>query len=213
MNMHDYQLADNLYISLTPAGAYHAVASNGEEPYRKLLKSILRYRSTPTLTLEGLTEWTGKEDANEALDLLYHAQALGWVEGLQAPRMVPEGSLEGVIPGLLPALSGSQKVLLADNQGFYVSSSGFNHETAEELSALSADIASLHDRHIGLLRQNLGLGTAAWALIDSAGNTQIGFWPLFIGEQRFVLIVGGVPYLNKPELVSLIWSLSIRYDN
>ena len=209
--MTEYELADDLYIAATPAGAYYAVSGPGEEPSRQLVRALLRQEASPPLTLEGLKEWTGSDDDNGSLELLYHAQTLGWLEGAEVQKSAPAGALENIVPDLLPALSGSGKALLADDQGFYVSSQGFAHEAAEELSALSADIASLHDRHRGLLRNNLGLGTGAWALIDAAGNSQVGFWPLFVGDQRFVLVVGGMPHLNQPALTSLVWALSTRY--
>ncbi len=209
--MIDYQLVDNLYIAITPAGAYYAVSESSEDPSRQLLKTLLQQHTSPPLTLEGLLEWCHCEDDNESLELLYHAQNLGWVDGVKKRQAAPAGALEDIIPGLLPALSGNGKALLADSQGFYVSSQGFTHEAAEELSALSADIASLHDRHRGLLTNNLGLGSGAWALIDAAGNSQVGFWPLFIGDQRFVLVVGGMPHFNQPALTTLVWTLSTRY--
>ena len=156
-------------------------------------------------------KWNLCKDEGESLELLYHTQNLGWVEGVDQRQAAPTGALEDIVPNLLPALSGNGKALLADSQGFYVSSQGFTHEAAEELSALSADIASLHDRHQGLLGNNLRLGSSAWALIDAAGNSQVGFWPLFIGDQRFVLVVGGTPHFNQPALTTLVWTLSTRY--
>ena len=108
-------------------------------------------------------------------------------------------------------LSSQSKVLLADTQGFYVCSQGFPHETAEELSALSADIASLQERHQRLVGNNLGLETSAWGLVEASGGSRIGFWPLFIGEQRFALIISGCPQFNQPALTSLVWALSKRY--
>ena len=48
-------------------------------------------------------------------------------------------------------------------------------------------------------------------MIDAAGNGQICFWPLWVGNQRFVLIVKGTPQLNKAALIKLIWKLSIRF--
>lgn len=210
-DMTEYQLADNLYIAVTPAGAYYAVSESAEDPSRHLLRTLLRHEKSPPLSLEGLTEWIRSKDANESLELLYHAQNLGWVEGVDVQRSAPAGALEDIIPDLLPILSGSGKALLADSEGFYVSSQGFAHEAAEELSALSADIASLHDRHHRLLRNNLTLGSGAWALIDASGNSQVGFWPLFVGDQRFVLVLGGLPHFNQPALTTLIWALSTRY--
>jgi hypothetical protein len=143
--------------------------------------------------------------------LLYHLQALGWVEGFADAQPAPAGALEDVLPALLPPLSADGKALLADAQGFYVASTGFQHETAVELAALSADLASLYERHQGLLKRNMGLGSSTWALVDAAGNSQTGFWPLYIGDQRFVLIISGVPRLNQPALTDLIWAFSKRY--
>lgn len=209
--MPSYQLTTDLYIAPTPAGAYYATSSSEEGPSRQLLRVLLQHETSPALTIEGLMEWSELDNEEEALDLLYHIQRLGWVEGLRIQQTAPTGAIEDIVPDLLPNLSGSRKALLADAQGFYVSSQGFPHETAEELSALSADIASLHDRHNGLLNSNLGLDTAAWALVDAAGNGQVGFWPLFIGEHRFVLVVSDFPYLNQKALTTLVWALSIRY--
>jgi hypothetical protein len=209
--MSEYQLITKLYIAVSPAGAYHAVSEASDDPSRKLLRALLRLKTTPPLTLDGLQRWSDMEDEHGSMELLYHAQNLGWVEGLEESRHAPAGALEDIVPDLLPVLSNSGKALLADGQGFYVSSQGFTHEAAEELSALSADIASLHDRHRGLLKHNLGMASSAWALIDAAGNSQVGFWPLFVGDQRFVLVVGGIPHFNQPALTQLVWALSTRY--
>lgn len=211
--MNEYQLAENLYIAVTPAGAYYAVSDPDVNPSRQLLLALLNQEKTPKLSLEGLKAWIGSSDAGEVLEILFHTQQLDWIEGLESLREAPTGALEDIIPELLTPLSGSGKALLADGQGFYISSQGFAHETAEELSALSADIASLHERHLGLLGSNLGLTTNAWGLIDASGNSQVGFWPLFIGDQRFVLALGGVPHFNQPALTTLIWALNTRYGS
>lgn len=209
--MDEYRLTDNLYIGVTPAGAYYAVSGSETDLPRQLLRALLSQDSSPQLTLEGIQDWIGNTDDNECLSLLYHVQNLGWVEGIEEERHLPHGVLEDVVPDFLPVLSSNGKALLADSQGFYVTTHGFTHEAAEELSALSADIASLHDRHRGLLINNLNLKTDAWALIDAAGNSQIGFWPLFVGDQRFVLVLGGIPHFNHQAMTNLVWVLSARY--
>jgi hypothetical protein len=213
VDVQKYQLSDNLFIGVTPAGAYYAVSGLAEEPSRSFLRYLLTLNSSPELTLSGLTQWTDIFDEGESLELLYRLQNLGWVEGTTKIRKAPTGTLEDIVQDLLPTFSSSGKALLADGQGFYIASYGFAHETAEELSALSADLASLHERHQGLLRNNLGMGTDAWALIDAGGNSQVGFWPLFVGDQRFVLVLGGMPYFNHQALTSLVWALSIRYGH
>ncbi len=206
-----YQLQENLHVVPSPAGAYYAVSRAEEEVPRRLLRKLLTLPSSPQLSVEGVCEWAGMEDEESAMELLSHIQTLGWIEGMESPVTPPEGRLEDTLPDLLAPLSGNGKVLLADDQGFYLCSRGFAHETAEELSALSADLATLHERHAGLLKSNLGLRSNAWAVVDAAGNSEVGFWPMYIGEQRFVLVAGGVPRLNQPAVTQLIWALSIRY--
>ena len=209
--MPNFTLAEGLYVMPSPAGAYYAVSRPEHEPARRLIINLLQHRKSPRLSIRGLQDWAAAKDEQRAAELLHRMQVLGWIQGLKTEQQAPDGTLEDLLPKLLRPLSADGKVLLADQQGFYVSSLGYPHETAEELSALSADLASLHDRHHGLLENNMGLGTSAWAIVDAAGNSQVGFWPLYIGDQRFVLVVGGLPQLNRQALTDLIWALCIRY--
>lgn len=209
--MASFILTGDVYIHPTPAGAYYAVSATDPNPSRRMIQSLLKKQSSPSLTLESLMSWADIEDEEQVLTLLYHAQGLGWVQGFDAPRDCDDRPLEMQLPGLLKMLAIQGKVLLADSQGFYLASSGFPHEVAEELSALSADLANLHARRSGLLVNNLGLASSAWAIVDAAGNGKIGFWPLFIGTQRFVLVISGVPQFNHPDFVNLVWILSRRY--
>jgi hypothetical protein len=163
------------------------------------------------LNLENLGHLTGIDDPQKRYELLYHCQKLNWIQGLETSKRFPSDLLENILPGLLSRMSESGKVLLADKQGFYLASHGFPHEVAEELSGLSAELTTVHERRSGLLMNNLGIGSHAWGIIDVFGNSQIGFWPLFIGKNRFVIVISGVPHFNQPEFVSLIWALSIRY--
>ncbi len=206
-----YQIQNNVYALPSSAGAYYAVSRPEDEAPRRLLRNLLQQSVSPLLSMEGLHAWTGIEDDNQVMELLSHVQSLGWIDGSDTPIAPPEGRLEDTLPDLLAPLSDNNKVLLADEQGFYLCTRGFAHETAEELSALSADLATLHERHTGLLKNNLGLRSNAWAVVDAAGNSEVGFWPMYVGSQRFVLVVGGMPRLNQPAFIHLIWALSIRY--
>ncbi len=210
----NYQLTENLYISPTPAGAYFCVSANSQPSSRKLLQVLLKQGTLLKADSEELLSLTELNSADELYELLYRMQSLGWLEGVAELEYAPnEGALEEMLPDLLVKLSEQGKALLADEQGFYIGVQGFPHETAEELSALSADIFSMYERHQGLLKNNLGLETSAWSLIDAAGNGHIGFWPLWIGAHRFVLVIKGVPLLNQNAFMQLIWALSIRYGN
>ncbi len=206
-----YRLTKERYVFLTPAGAYFAVSGSGNVPVRRFLFSLIRSSTSPLLTREALPELCGTDDIQEALELLHHAKKLGWIQASEQPWQAPSGTLEDFLPELLSPLSGSGKALLADQQGLYLASHGFAHEAAEELSALSADMASVQQRHDGLLGNNLGMQSAAWAIVNASGDSQLGFWPLFIGRQRFSLVLSGLPCLNQPAFTKLVWALSKRY--
>lgn len=211
--MSEFRINESFYLCPTPAGAFHSVSRIQVDPARRLLRALLQALASPKMDQAQIKEWSGSGNDEEAMELLYRCQSLGWIEGLETSRDSPKGTLEDLLPGLIGCLSSNRKALLADTQGFYIASNGFHHEAAEELSALSADLASLQQRHRGLLENNLGVISNAWAAVDASGNSQIGFWPLFIGEQRFVLVLGGYPRFNQPELVDLIWVLTTRYGN
>lgn len=209
--MSEYVLADNLFLYPTPVGVYYAVATPGEEKSRKFIKQLLLQKETPALNIETLKILMDEDNESKALELLRHCQKLGWVQGIETKVESPNGALEEILPELLKNISETEKVLLADDQGFYLACSGFPHEVAEELSALAAEIATVHKRRSGLLMNNLGIGSHAWAIVDAFGNSQTGFWPIFIGENRFVIVISGIPHFNQADFVELIWVLSIRY--
>jgi len=209
--MSKYVLVDNLFLYPTPVGAYYAAAAPDEEKSRKFIKQLLQEKQSPPLNIENLMRLMAEDNENKALELLSHCQKLGWVQGVENQVQSPKGSLEQLLPELLKDISETEKVLLADDQGFYLACTGFPHEVAEELSALSAEIASVHKRRSGLLMNNLGIGSHAWAIVDAFGSSQVGFWPIFIGDNRFVIAIAGIPHFNQTKFVELIWALSIRY--
>jgi hypothetical protein len=198
------------FLEPTSAGAYYAVSSNGQEPARNLLLNILREPSLPILDATRLSMWSDLQN-NESIELLHRLEELGWLSGRENTLEAPSGPLEEVLPDMLEQISAEGKALLADDQGFYLSSSGIAHETAEMLSAVSASLSSIYERHQRLLVNNLGLRDQAWALSNAAGNSQLGFWPLHIGSQRFVLVIQGRPTFNQPAFRNLVWVLAIRY--
>ncbi len=210
--MKSFSLDTSLHLEPTPAGAYFAVNSNNAEPARRLLQGVMSESVSPHWDHESLSEWSGLEH-KEAQELLYRLQELGWMSGLEQARTAPDDPLEKILPTLLEQLSAEGKALLADNQGFYLAASGIPHEAAESLSAVSADLGSLFERHQRLLANNLGQREQAWALTDAAGNSQLGFWPLHIGWQRFVLVIEGRPSFNQPAFRDLVWILTLRYSN
>jgi len=209
--MNEFKLSEGLFLYPTPAGAYQAISTMEADKPRRFLRRLLQLAQTPPLTIEQLLMLADGDEESKVLELLHHCQKLGWVQGVDTVIEAPIGALEDILPELLDKITDNGKVLLADDQGFYLACSGFPHEVAEELSALSADLAMLHKRRSGLLINNMGIASQAWAIVDAFGNSQIGFWPVFIGQQCFVIAIAGIPHFNQPEFVTLIWALSIRY--
>ncbi|ADE16377.1 conserved hypothetical protein [Nitrosococcus halophilus Nc 4] len=208
--MVNYQIVPNQYVLPTPGGAYYAVSSPMVEPARELLFRLFQEDHTPRLTAEQVQAWG--EEEKVTLELIFRMQSLAWLQGIPLSREAPAGSLEDALPSLLAKLSGTGKALLSDDQGFYLAAHGYTHESAEELSALSADLSALHQRHRGLLQGNLKLRSGGWGLVGAAGTSQIGFWPLYMKKQRFMLVVSGRPHFNQTAFTELVWLLARRYS-
>lgn len=200
-----------VYLRPTPAGAFFAAAEPGQDRLRSFLVRLLSQPESPLAEATSIIAWSRSPDLAYALDFVAHLQQRGWIEGLPAARRAPEGPLESLLPDLLTAIAPEGRVLLADSFGFQVCCRGFDPAVSEELAALSADLALLHQRHHRSLGSRLNLKSSAWALTDAAGHSQIGFWPLYAGSERFVLVIRGSPLFTAQELVDLIWLLHLRY--
>ena len=209
--MSDFTSSDDLYMGVTPGGSFYAVQSDADEFGREFLRRLLSVSETPAFNLEIAQDLSGLESETETLEFIHLLQDAGFIYGQKERELAPAGNLESMLPGLLQSLSDDGRAVLAEGQGLYLGSSGFPHEAAEELAALSASLTAIYRRHKDVLRGNLGYTQRAWGLIDAAGNSEIGFWPLYIGGDRFTLIVGGMPQLNQPAFTQLVWALERRY--
>ncbi len=208
--MSTFELNNNLYINVTPRGAYYAIQDSANDATRNVLIKLLREDETPPLSTEVVEEITGLK-GDEAFNFVDRIQSLGLISGQKESESAPEENMEDILPELLGSLSDSEKVLLAEHSGLYLGASGFPHEAAEELAAISANLSEVYQRHKNLLQGNLRFNQHAWGLIDAAGNSEVGFWPLYIGYNQFTLVIHGMPQLNRPGFKHLIWSLMKRY--
>lgn len=205
-------VGDGMFLQPTPAGAYQAVASPEHTAERRLLLATMRHHTSVRASAALLTAWCG-EPLDHALATVHAVQERGWLEGFPVPHGPAPGPLEPIAADAVQRLSSSGHGLLADGQGFCVASHGFDAGQADFLAAVSADIASLHERHATYLADAAGSTSSAWAMVDMAGNSRVGFWPLFVGDDRFVLALGGLPALNQAALVELVWALNVRYGS
>ncbi len=210
--MDQYTLTGEFYLHPTPAGAYYAACRPTAEPARTFLQRLMREPETPQLTTSLVRHWTGL-DEQDALEFIYRLQSSGFVQGLPVRVEVPPDRIEALLPPLLAQLSDEGRAILAEKRGLYLGTAGCAHETSEEPAALGADLANGHERHSKLLHGNLRLRSDGWGMVNAGGASEIGFWPLYFGEEYFILVVGGMPRFNQEAFTTLLWTLGVRYGS
>ena len=198
------------FIKISSSGTYYATLGSEPDDARALLLQLLHADASYPYSLELIMQLTGENQA-VAQRLFRSLLERGLVELVPKPIVLVNESLERTLPDLLPRLSSSGKVLLADDQGFCLGMVGYATAHAEQLAALSADLISVHLRHKQLLNQELDLMGESWALVDPLGQSQLGVWVFHLGQRRFVLLLEGIPKLNDPAFVYLIGALARRY--
>lgn len=206
-------LQSNLYPKITPAGAYYAVSGDTASASRTLLYGLLRSEPNETISNEKLMKWAETNDFESALNLLYRLQRLEFLYGDENVGDEDLNLSDEQLPELLSKLSNSGKALLADENGLYFANAGFHHEAAEELGILAGEIAEVADRHQLLIKNNLHIHHSAWGICDPTGQSELTFFPLYIGMSKLILVIGGMPDLNKEEFVTLVKVLHNRYGN
>lgn len=209
--MTDYKLNNTLFVYPTPHGAYYATSSSGRDKARSLVRYLLGLDVTPVGDAELVQNIQQQTGIEEAEALLYQMQSLNYLTGIESAMPAPVGALDELVADLIIALSSKGKAMLTDDQGFYVAATGFPHETASELAAFAAELNVAYDRRQSVLNRNLGFETAAMALIDSSGMSEIGFWPIHAGKTRFSLVLEGAPKFNQDAYTRLVWTLMRRY--
>lgn len=193
---------DDCFVTVTPAGCYYAVESSDPTIARQLLHRILGSSASPPLSqYEGL-------DRDSVLEL----QSSGFVTFSEQQETLPEGNLTRLLPQVLPALSELERVVLTESlQGLYLDYSGVNQEEAEELAVIAAGFRELSEKRSTLIEGQLSITSRAFGILDPAGNSEIGFWPIHVSDNVFTLIVVGIPRFNTTHFCTLVWALIERY--
>ena len=175
------------------------------------MHGLLRASPNDTVSAENLLSWAETNDADSALNLLYRLQRLEFLYGDEQPVYQESAMTDDQLPELLAQLSSNGKALLADANGLYFANAGFHHETAEEVGLMSSEVSALGEKHQLLVKNNLNIHHNAWGICDPSGQTELTFFPLYAGKVKLVLVVAGMPDLNKEAFVSLIKVLCNRY--
>lgn len=205
------EITPGSHLSVTPYGAWRAIARADHSPQRQILLAILREAISPLLSLESIREWTGETDPETALAHLLPLQEEACLEAWPRPRMAPIGTLETTLPELLGALSDSGQAVLADHMGFCLAIAGYPADTGEALAAVGADILSVAERQSEALAKLGEHLLDGWGNVDAAGVSGLSFWPMHVGRTRLALTVSGRPRFNQRAFADLVWALYVRY--
>lgn len=198
------QTLGNSFIRVSPAGCYYAVESHEKTVVRTLLHKILCNAVTPAFS-----DYAGTD-----LQKIFELAKSGFIHLSEHPVALPDGSLSDLMPKVLPALSERERVVLTEaRQGLFLDFTGMSQSEAEELAVFAAGLRSLSNTHTSLLTSLLGTPGNAMGVVDPAGNSDIGFWPLHISDNVLTLIILGIPRFNSVEFGTLVWALIERYGS
>lgn len=203
------QLHHDLYPKVMPAGAFYAVSSPNQSASRMLLANILQADINAKLTEERLKRWAETDDVHTALNLLYRLQRLEFLYGETKPSSQLVKVTSDEFENILGQLSDSHKALLVDQDGFYFANVGFNHETAEEVANLASEATRLTEKHSLLIKNNLNIYNNAIGICDPAGQSELTFFPLYIGNTKNILVTAGLPLLNGEAFVTMVRGLYV----
>lgn len=201
------QLHNDLYPKVMPAGAFYAVSSSNPSASRKLLANFLRADVNAKLTEDRLKQWAETDDIHTALSLLYRLQRLEFLYGEAQPSSQIVKVTSDIFEDILGQLSDCHRALLVDKDGFYLANVGFNHETAEEVANMASEATRLSEKHSLLIKNNLNIYNTAIGICDPAGQSELTFFPLYIGETKNILVTAGLPLLNSEAFVTLVRGL------
>lgn len=203
---------DSLYVSVTPAGCFYAIENTRMTSERRLLKQFLALPDA--VLLSTLCDNSTGSPSLIDYDDLQQLESAGFVAVQPKQSHIPQGQLSTMLPRLLPELSQRGSVVLADaRQGLPVDFVGVSQDDAAEMSVMAAQFQEIADRRNKLVGGQLGFSSSAVAMVDPAGSSELGFWPLHIDSEIFTLAVLGIPRFNTLPFAQLIWALVVRYSD
>lgn len=197
------------YLLPTAMGVFYTISSNKKKPARQFLRQLMS--ESESIAIDSLSLNNYLSNAAGQVEILYQIQKNGWIHGLEEKKKIDAASIEVSFPGLLEKLSKDKKALLADDQGFCIVSTGFDDEDSELIAALSAGLSENSLLSNNDVMDKLNIQSSAFALVDVSGHSNIGFWPIYIGDIFFILVISGVPDFDQEAFVDLIWSLHQQY--
>jgi hypothetical protein len=195
----------------TSLGARYATQSAAPNPVRQLLLALMAQPAAPAASIGQMALWSGVTDPVLATRVRDRMVLQGLLESVGAPYRPTGGLTDAVLSAQLAEISTLKRALLADRQGFCLASIGFSAEEIEGLAGFCAEIAAIRFRHAVGADPRSTQGVAAWQCERLGSVEDCRLQPLFIGSQRFTLLMSGPPILDNRALADMTWLLIQRY--
>tara|TARA_B110001454_G_scaffold18517_1_gene16973 strand:+ start:4096 stop:4716 length:621 start_codon:yes stop_codon:yes gene_type:complete len=197
------------YIHLTHQGAHFATHAAQDDADRAVLLLLLKRSNTPRLAefLRLLKSIKKSSSFEQALSLF----SKGYLIAKDHADKLEDVSLEVSLPAVLANLSDHQHCAISDQEGFLLSYSGFELEQAEQAALLAVEISGLQAKRQQNIQDLSGSNLSFISIIDTDGQSQLRFWPMYFNKQAFFLAIKGEPLLQQESFTRLAWILGQRY--
>lgn len=191
------------YVIATPAGAYYTVQRERASGPRQFMLNLLQADVSPEQDSDTVKQWV-KQCQPGVPDLVRRLSNMGFIQCIDVEQRAVDHNPSEAIPGLLKSIVDTGKAMLSDMHGNVISTSGVSGDAVSELAQMGSELFELRMRHGSVIANYLQLDGDAWALVNAGGNSETGFWPLYTGNNIYMLIVMGMPMFNQPTFTRLV---------
>ena len=193
---------------LTYAGLVFAISSSQAEQKRIMLLHTLAHTGSERLSIDQLSAFPGMDQRQ--LDSLLDGGFLSRVNDEQAIDYKKISQPDDFV-AQLETLSVNGKVILADAHGLILASSGYSGSDSEYIAAIATNLVRISEQ--AKVRIKNQTEKQLWTTGLSWGRFRALCMSLYIGHKQYILVVGGLPDLEKKEFFDIVSFLVRRYGN
>lgn len=198
------------FYRLTYTGLASAISSSRSKDERLVLLHILAGNGQGDMSTEQLCLISGLA-GDKVESLINSLLAEGSLSRNSAHELADHSALTGPSELItqLEALSVNGKIILADAHGLIIASSGYSQTDSEYISAIATNLVQVSERAKARIKNRKE--NTLWYTGLSWGDLRGLCLSIYIGSKQYILVVGGIPSLEKPEFFNIVGFLVRRY--
>ena len=193
---------------LNTRGLNYLISSADACAIRHFLLYVLTQSIRQYQTMEQMLAWDGMSNS-ELTRLVKKMLDLDWLVPVTEEDNKPEDINSKTVLRKLSELSSTGNVLLADDKGLVIQSSGFDKQRAEHLAASSARLLAVNE--IARQRNTDLYNGQLWYVSMHWGKHLMRAQYICLGALKFILLMEGRAQQDSPEFYNLIAYLFWRY--